>query len=118
MEVLSELRPPISLLIVSQDEEQPCHHHVFLHGTSIVKQSPIAITCHSTQICHKEMGSNGNYQVVGCYDSSRLLEDNDKPTAITLTHVADVPEVDMDTLDLSRFTAHLDHAELADTPVY
>jgi hypothetical protein len=63
-------------------------------------------------------GKQGNYQVVGSCDSSRVLEDDGKPAAITLTLVADVPEVDGTTLDLSRFKAHLDHAELADTPLY
>jgi hypothetical protein len=62
------------------------------------------------------MGSNGNNQVVGCYDSRRVLKDDDKPSAITMTYVADVPEVDGATLDLSRFTAHLDHAKLTETP--
>jgi hypothetical protein len=56
--------------------------------------------------------------VVGCYGSSGVVKDDDKLAAITLTHVADVPEVDMGTLDLSRFTAHLDLAELAETPLY
>jgi hypothetical protein len=47
-----------------------------------------------------------------------VLKIDDKPAAITMTHAADVPEVDGATLYLSRFTAHLDHAELAETPLY
>jgi hypothetical protein len=51
------------------------------------------------------MGSSGNYEVVGCYDSS-----DDKSAKITLTRIADVPEVDGATLHLSCFTLtkHLD----------
>jgi hypothetical protein len=40
------------------------------------------------------------------------------PAEVTVAHVVDVPEVDGATLDLSRFTSHLDHVELAETPVY
>jgi hypothetical protein len=68
----------------------------------------------ATQLCHEEMGSNGNYRVVGCYDPSGVPEDDEMSTDITLAHVADVPEVDGATLDLTRFTAHLDNAKLAE----
>jgi hypothetical protein len=65
------------------------------------------------------MGSKGNYQVVGRYESSGVLKDDDKPAdIITLAHVAGVPEVDGATLDLSCFKAHLDHAKQAHTHLY
>jgi hypothetical protein len=75
------------------------------------------VLSHATQLYHEEMGNNGNYQMMCCYDSSTVLSDDDTPAATTLTLVADVPEVHEATLDLSRFTAHLDHAELDATPL-
>ena len=72
------------------------------------------VSGYARNLCYEEMGGSGNYRVVGCYDSGNLPDDEEMREDITLTPVAEVPDVDPTTLDLRQFTLHLDDAELAE----
>eukprot|EP00873_Tetraselmis_striata_P044638 jgi/Tetstr1/464902/TSEL_009636.t1 len=72
------------------------------------------ISGYATQLCHEEMGSSGNYRVVACHEAAAVPDDEDLEGEVTLHPVAEVPQVDPGTLDLRRFTEHLDRADLAE----
>eukprot|EP00873_Tetraselmis_striata_P007877 jgi/Tetstr1/428141/TSEL_018193.t1 len=66
------------------------------------------VSGYATQLCHEEMGSSGNYRVVACHEAGAVPDDEDLEGEVTLHPVAEVPQVDPGTLDLRRFTEHLD----------
>jgi len=66
------------------------------------------VSGYATQLCHEEMGSSGNYRVVACHEAAAVPDDEDLEGEVTLHPVAEVPQVDPGTLDLRRFTEHLD----------
>ena len=72
------------------------------------------VSGYATQLCHEEMGSSGNYTLLGIYEPGRVPEDEDAEGQVTLNPVAEVPDVNAGALDISRFTTHLDNAELAE----
>lgn len=72
------------------------------------------VSGYATQLCHEEMGSSGNYTLTRCFEVGVVPEDDDQLAAVMLTPLAEVPEVDPGTLDLSQFTANLDNAELGE----
>eukprot|EP00873_Tetraselmis_striata_P014262 jgi/Tetstr1/434526/TSEL_023618.t1 len=72
------------------------------------------ISGYATQLCHEEMGSSGNYRVVACHEAAAVPDGEDLEGEVTLHPVAEVPQVDPGTLNLRRFTEHLDRADLAE----
>ena len=72
------------------------------------------VSGYATQLCHEEMGSSGNYTLLGIYEPGRVPQDEDAEGHVTLNPVAEVPDVNAGALDISRFTTHLDNAELAE----
>eukprot|EP00873_Tetraselmis_striata_P017354 jgi/Tetstr1/437618/TSEL_026285.t1 len=73
------------------------------------------VSGYATQLCREDMGSSENYRVVACHEAAMVHDDEDMGGEVTLHHVAEVPQVDPgSTLDLTRFTEHLDRADLAE----
>ena len=70
------------------------------------------VSGYATQLCQEEMGSSGNYRLNAVYEPGNLPVDEDQQAEVELTQLAAIPEVDANTLDLKRFSQHLDNLEL------